>query len=109
LILFFLGDYNEYFGLNTDTEAYVYLMLANELLHTLSEDMITVAEDVSGMPAVCRPVEEGKPFIIDKQDWSGRSIISISTYFSQSPVLSLFSSFLLFSLLLLSLYPSFSI
>lgn len=55
----FSGDYNEYFGLNTDTEALVYLMLANYLLHNLSEEMITIAEDVSGMPALCRPVEEG--------------------------------------------------
>ena len=55
----FSGDYNEYFGLNTDTEALVYLMLANRLLHDLTPDMITVAEDVSGMPALCRPVEEG--------------------------------------------------
>jgi len=55
----FSGDYREYFGLNTDTEAYVYLMLANHLLHKLSANMMTVAEDVSGMPALCRPVEEG--------------------------------------------------
>ena len=55
----FSGDYNEYFGLNTDTEAYVYLMLANDLLHKLSPNMVTVAEDVSGMPALCRPVSEG--------------------------------------------------
>lgn len=55
----FSGDYNEYFGLNTDTEAYVYLMLANHLLHTISKEMITVAEDVSGMPALCRPTSEG--------------------------------------------------
>ena len=34
-------------------------MLANYLLHTLSSEMITVAEDVSGMPAICRPVPEG--------------------------------------------------
>ncbi len=53
------GGYHEYFGLNTDTEALVYLMLANHLLHTLSPNMITVAEDVSGMPALCRPVSEG--------------------------------------------------
>ena len=45
--------------MNTDTEAYVYLMLANNLLHSLSPEMITVAEDVSGMPAMCRPVAEG--------------------------------------------------
>jgi len=55
----FSGDYNEYFGVNTDTEAYVYLMLANDLLHRLSPNMITIAEDVSGMPALCRPVAEG--------------------------------------------------
>jgi len=31
----------------------VYLMLANELLHQLYPDVITIAEDVSGMPALC--------------------------------------------------------
>ena len=55
----FSGGYHEYFGLNTDTEAVVYLMLANYLLHKLNSNMITVAEDVSGMPALCRPVTEG--------------------------------------------------
>merc|ERR1719233_573942 len=56
----FSGDYNEYFGLNTDTEALVYLLLANELVQRLlPEQGITVAEDVSGMPALCRPVREG--------------------------------------------------
>lgn len=55
----FSGDYNEYFGLNADTESLVYLMLANHLLHTLSPNMITIAEEVSGMPALCRPVAEG--------------------------------------------------
>ena len=34
-------------------------MLANHLLHSLSTEMITIAEDVSGMPAICRPVREG--------------------------------------------------
>jgi 1,4-alpha-glucan branching enzyme len=48
LYIYLKGDYNEYFGLNTDTEALVYLMLANHMLHELSPDMITVAEDVSG-------------------------------------------------------------
>jgi len=56
----FSGDYREYFGLNTDTEAVVYLMLANELVQKLlPKHGITVAEDVSGMPALCRPVKEG--------------------------------------------------
>jgi 1,4-alpha-glucan branching enzyme len=55
----FSGDYNEYFGLNTDTEALVYLMLANHLVHSCIPEGITIAEDVSGMPALCRPVTEG--------------------------------------------------
>jgi len=56
---YIIGDYHEYYGLNTDTEAYIYLMLSNHLLHSLSKNMITVAEDVSGMPALCRPIKEG--------------------------------------------------
>lgn len=55
----FSGDYNEYFGLNVDTDAIVYLALANRLLHTIDPDVITIAEDVSGMPTLCRPVREG--------------------------------------------------
>uniref|UniRef100_A0A672ZG81 1,4-alpha-glucan branching enzyme n=1 Tax=Sphaeramia orbicularis TaxID=375764 RepID=A0A672ZG81_9TELE len=55
----FSGDYSEYFGLQVDEESLVYLMLANHILHTLYPDCITVAEDVSGMPALCRGVEEG--------------------------------------------------
>ena len=40
----FSGDYNEYFGLNTDTEAVVYLMLANDVIHDYYPNAITVAE-----------------------------------------------------------------
>lgn len=55
----FSGDYNEYFGLNTDTESFNYLQLANHLIHTLFPNAVTVAEDVSGMPALCLPVSLG--------------------------------------------------
>eukprot|EP00899_Mesostigma_viride_P022412 jgi/Mesvir1/3355/Mv06741-RA.1 len=55
----FTGDYGEYFGPQTDVEAMVYLMLANEMLHELYPDVVTIAEDVSGMPTLCRPVAEG--------------------------------------------------
>ncbi|XP_017346410.1 1,4-alpha-glucan-branching enzyme isoform X1 [Ictalurus punctatus] len=55
----FSGSYSEYFGLQVDEDSLVYLMLANHILHTLYEDCITVAEDVSGMPMLCRPVQEG--------------------------------------------------
>lgn len=34
-------------------------MLANKLLHDLYPSVISIAEDVSGMPALCRPVHEG--------------------------------------------------
>jgi len=55
----FSGHYDEYFGLNVDTDALIYLMLANYMLHTFYHDCITIAEDVSGMPSSCRPVNEG--------------------------------------------------
>lgn len=55
----FSGHYDEYFGLNTDSDSIVYLMLANHMLHTYYPFVITVAEEVSGMPALCRPVSEG--------------------------------------------------
>ncbi|KAF2397296.1 1,4-alpha-glucan-branching enzyme [Trichodelitschia bisporula] len=49
----FSGGYHEYFGPNVDEEGVVYLMIANQLLHNLYPRVITVAEDVSGMPALC--------------------------------------------------------
>ncbi|KAH9638911.1 hypothetical protein HF086_013810 [Spodoptera exigua] len=55
----FSGHYDEYYGLNVDTEALVYLMLANEMVHRIDSRALTIAEDVSGMPASCRPVNEG--------------------------------------------------
>ncbi|BFZ15790.1 hypothetical protein BsWGS_18829 [Bradybaena similaris] len=56
----FSGHYDEYFGLNTDTESLVYLMVSNHLLHSLYADfVVTVAEEVSGMPLLCRPLIEG--------------------------------------------------
>lgn len=54
----FSGDYNEYFGLNVDTEALIYLAVANYFLHKLDPNVITIAEDVSGMPTLCRPTAE---------------------------------------------------
>lgn len=55
----FSGSYDQYFGLNVDTEAVVYLMLANYITHQISNQAVTIAEDVSGMPGTCRPVTEG--------------------------------------------------
>ena len=55
----FSGGYHEYFGDNFDEDGGVYLMLANKLIHEINPDAITIAEDVSGMPGLCRPVDEG--------------------------------------------------
>lgn len=56
----FSGQYHEYFSHNVvDMDAHVYLMLANDLVHQLCPDAITLAEDVSGMPTLCRPIYEG--------------------------------------------------
>ncbi len=45
--------------MNTDVDAVVYLMLVNNMLHDTFPTAITVGEDVSGMPAFCRPWQEG--------------------------------------------------
>jgi 1,4-alpha-glucan branching enzyme len=55
----FTGDYREYFNELVDSEAVNYLVLANHMLHSFYPDIITIAEDVSGMPTLCRPVSEG--------------------------------------------------
>jgi 1,4-alpha-glucan branching enzyme len=54
----FSGNYAEYCSPSTNVDAVVYLMLANKLIHNLHQGAVTVAEDVSGMPALGRPVEE---------------------------------------------------
>lgn len=59
LNMVFTGNYHEYFSEATDVQAVMYLMLANELVHSLYPDATVIAEDVSGMPTLCRPVSEG--------------------------------------------------
>ncbi|KIM46397.1 glycoside hydrolase family 13 protein [Hebeloma cylindrosporum] len=55
----FSGGYHEYFGEAADEEAIVYLMLANDSMHALYPSLITIAEDVSGMPLLGKPVSVG--------------------------------------------------
>lgn len=55
----FTGNYDEYFSEATDIDAVVYLMLANSLIHNVLPDATIIAEDVSGMPGLGRPVAEG--------------------------------------------------
>ncbi|MBD3369565.1 1,4-alpha-glucan-branching enzyme [Candidatus Fermentibacteria bacterium] len=53
------SSYDRYFDESVDVDAYVYLALANRLVHLLRPDAITIAEDVSGMPGLAAPVEDG--------------------------------------------------
>ncbi|KAL5530287.1 GLC3 [Sanghuangporus sanghuang] len=55
----FSGDYHEYFGGSVDEEGIVYLMLANDMVHELYPEVVTIAEDVSGMPLLGAPVKIG--------------------------------------------------
>lgn len=50
----FSGHYDEYFGSDSDIDGIVYLMLANHLMHQFYPEVLTIAEDVSGMPGICR-------------------------------------------------------
>jgi len=50
---------SKYFSMNTHTEAITYLQLANELIRQVNPNAITVAEDMSGMPGMCLPIEDG--------------------------------------------------
>ncbi len=55
-------DFNsndKYFSYNTNTEAVTYLQLANELIRQVNPNAITIAEDMSGMPGMCLPIEDG--------------------------------------------------
>lgn len=50
---------NLYFDENVDQEAVLYLQLANTLIHSLKPQGISIAEDMSGMPGLARPIEDG--------------------------------------------------
>ncbi len=51
--------YPYYFDESVDEDALNYLSLANELIHNINPDSITIAEDVSGMPGLAVPVSAG--------------------------------------------------
>ena len=52
-------DDKKYFSYNTHTEAITYLQLANELIRQVNPNAITIAEDMSGMPGMCLPIQDG--------------------------------------------------
>lgn len=53
------SSYDDYFNENVDEDAVSYLMVANELVHAVDDGALSIAEDVSGMPGLARPVAEG--------------------------------------------------
>jgi 1,4-alpha-glucan branching enzyme len=53
------SSYDDYFTLNTDGDALAYLQLANDVAHAVRPETITIAEEVSGMVGLARPVREG--------------------------------------------------
>jgi len=50
---------DKYFSYNTHVEAITYLQLANELIREVNPRAITIAEDMSGMPGMGLPIEDG--------------------------------------------------
>lgn len=52
-------SYEDYFNETVDEDALVYLALANKLIHSIRPDAITIAEDVSGMPGLATPTQDG--------------------------------------------------
>lgn len=53
------GSYDDYFNGDADEDAILYLQLATRLASGLRPDALIIAEDMSGMPGLCRPIEEG--------------------------------------------------
>ena len=51
--------YDDYFGSNVDHEAITYLKLANKLIKQIKPNSLSIAEDMSGMPGLAVPVENG--------------------------------------------------
>ena len=49
----------KFFDEGVNTDALCYLTLANRLVHEFHPGAVTIAEDVSGMPGMCIPSEEG--------------------------------------------------
>lgn len=52
------SNYGMYFDASVDEDACTYLTLANEVIHAVRPDALTVAEDVSGMPGIGAPISE---------------------------------------------------
>ena len=52
-------NYGDYFNGHQDDNAICYLTLANKLIHQVNPRAITIAEEVSGMPGLAAPFNDG--------------------------------------------------
>lgn len=53
------GGYGDYYNGHEDDNAICYLTLANQLIHEVNPQAITIAEEVSGMPGLAAPFKNG--------------------------------------------------
>ncbi len=51
--------YDKYFGPNVDKDSLLYLSLANDLIHEINPEALTIAEDMSGMPGMGAAQKDG--------------------------------------------------
>lgn len=54
-----IDSQEKYFRQGVEYDAITYLQLANKLVHGLQPNAVTIAEDVSGMPGLTFPVDQG--------------------------------------------------
>ncbi|KAK7316787.1 hypothetical protein RJT34_00504 [Clitoria ternatea] len=55
----FTGELDEYCNQYVDKDALLYLIMANEILHALYPNIITIAEDATFYPGLCEPISQG--------------------------------------------------
>lgn len=53
------NNYNDYYNMNQDSDAICYLTLANKLIHQINNSAITIAEEMSGLPELAMPFDDG--------------------------------------------------
>jgi 1,4-alpha-glucan branching enzyme len=52
-------SYDAYFNSGVDEDALVYIAFANQLIHEINPAAISIAEDMSGLPGIAAPLEDG--------------------------------------------------
>ncbi|KAJ6833770.1 1,4-alpha-glucan-branching enzyme 3, chloroplastic/amyloplastic isoform X1 [Iris pallida] len=98
----FTGAMEEYCNQYVDKDALIYLILANEMLHELHPNIVTIAEDVTFYPGLCESINQGGlgfdywvnlsvPEMwlwllesVSDQEWSMNKIVSLLTSNLQS-------------------------